>query len=375
MPVTATLAALAPILALIAFTPDPIAFHLGPIPVAWYGICYAIGLAAAYLVITREARRRGLDARLVDNGIIIVAAAALVGGRLYHVIDQWHLYQDDPIKIILPPYAGLGVYGGIITGTIAAWYLTRRWHQSFPKWADVIAPGLFVMQAIGRWGNFFNQELYGPPTDLPWGIQIDCAHRVGDHGIAQYPCSVYPEATTGFHPLFLYESISGALGAVTLLWIARRYGKRMRPGDIVLIFFIWYAAVRFVLETFRMGNWTFFSIPTAILVSAAVIVISIATLAWRHRPGAVWEPWGDPPEAAEALPKGEEWFDEEEDEAPVDEGDAATEEGGAAEADEGGPPGEDEGEDDGGTAGEGAGSGQDGDAAGGADGRGAAADA
>src|SRR5262249_3521493 len=120
MPVTATLAALAPVLALIAFTPDPIAFHLGPIPVAWHGVCYAIGLAAAYVVITREARRRGLDARLVDNGIIIVAAAALVGGRLYHVIDQWHLYQDDPIKIILPPYSGLGVYGGIITGTIAA---------------------------------------------------------------------------------------------------------------------------------------------------------------------------------------------------------------------------------------------------------------
>ena len=83
------------------------------------------------------------------------------------------------------PYAGLGVYGGILTGTIAAWYITRRWHQSFAKWADVIAPGLFVMQAIGRLGNFFNQELYGPPTNLPWGIAIDCAHRVGDHGIAQ----------------------------------------------------------------------------------------------------------------------------------------------------------------------------------------------
>ena len=138
-------------------------------------------------MITREARRRGLDARLVDNGIIIVAVAALIGGRLYHVIDQWVLYKDDPIKIFLPPYTGLGVYGGIITGTIAAWYITRRWHQSFAKWADVIAPGLFVMQAIGRLGNFFNQELYGPPTNLPWGIAIDCAHRV-----VEYPCTALP---------------------------------------------------------------------------------------------------------------------------------------------------------------------------------------
>ena len=97
-------AALVSILAGIAVTPDPIAFQLGPIPVYWYGVCYAVGLALAYLVITREARRRGLDARLVDNGIIIVAIAALIGGRLYHVIDQWQLYQDDLLKIVLPPY-------------------------------------------------------------------------------------------------------------------------------------------------------------------------------------------------------------------------------------------------------------------------------
>ena len=122
------------------------------------------------------------------------------------------------------------------------------------------------MQAIGRWGNFFNQELYGAADDLPWGIAIDCAHRVDDHGIAQYPCPAFP-ATTAFHPLFLYESLSGVLGAITLLWIARRYGRRMRPGDLLLIFFIWYAAVRFALETFRTGNWTFFGVPTAMLVS------------------------------------------------------------------------------------------------------------
>jgi phosphatidylglycerol:prolipoprotein diacylglycerol transferase len=303
-----------PVLAMIAITPDPIAFHLGPVPVYWYGVCYAIGLAVSYAVITHEAHRRGLNERLVDNGIIIVAAAALVGGRAYHVIDQWHLYQDNILKVFLPPYTGLGVYGGIVTGTLAAVYIVRRWKQPFWKWADVVAPALFAMQAIGRWGNFFNQELYGPPTSLPWGIQIDCAHRIGDHGLPQWPCTQYPFETTAFTPLFLYESISGVVGLITLLWIARRWGPRMRPGDLLIVWAMWYAAVRFWLETFREGNWTFFGIPTAMLVSSIVFVLAGAFLVYRHRPGVVYEPWGEPPSP------DEEYFedDDEEDEVEVD---------------------------------------------------------
>ena len=292
---------LLPILAMIAITPDPVAIHIGPLPVYWYGVCYAVGLAASYAVITREARRRGLNARLVDNGIIIIAAAALAGGRAYHVIDQWVLYKDNILKIFLPPYTGLGVYGGILTGTLAAIYILHRWKQPFWKWVDVIAPGLFVMQAIGRWGNFFNQELYGPPTNLPWGIAIDCAHRVSDHGIPQWPCPQYPFETTAFTPLFLYESVSGVIGAIALLWIARRWGPKMRPGDLLLIWFMWYAAVRFWLETFREGNWTFFGLPTAMVVSTVVILGAGAALLYRHRPGAVFEAWGEPPIPDEDL--------------------------------------------------------------------------
>jgi len=262
-------------------------------------------------VITREARRRGLDARIVDNGIIIVGIAALIGGRLYHVIDQWGLYKDDPLKIVLPPYSGLGVYGGILTGTIAVIVITRLWKQSFWKWTDVIAPGLFVMQAVGRWGNFFNQELYGPPTNLPWGIAIDCAHRVSDHGIVQYACPAFPE-TTFFHPLFLYESISGIVGAFTLLWIARRWGARMRPGDLFFIFLIWYAVVRFLLETLRTGNWTFFGLPTAMLVSIVIVLGSLIALAIRHRPGAPDDRWGEPPA------REEETFEVDDDEERVE---------------------------------------------------------
>jgi phosphatidylglycerol:prolipoprotein diacylglycerol transferase len=264
-------------------TPDPILIQIGPLPLYWYGICYALGLFAAYQVIVHEARRHYLDASLVANGIIIVAVAALIGGRLYHVIDQWALYQDDPLKIVLPPYTGLGVYGGIILGTIVGVLYVSRLRQPLGRWVDVIAPGIFAMQAIGRWGNFFNQELYGPPTELPWGIPIDCAHRV-----VPYLCP--PAGTTPvdatFAPLFLYESISGLLGALFLMWLGRRFTHRTRPGDLFLIFLIWYSTVRLVLEALRVGNWTFQDIPVASIVSVAFIVGAAVLLVGRHlRPG------------------------------------------------------------------------------------------
>jgi phosphatidylglycerol---prolipoprotein diacylglyceryl transferase len=307
---------------MIDITPNSVAFTIGSIPIYWYGICYAVGLTAVYLVLVREARRRGEDPEVVGNGLLIVAIAALVGGRLYHVIDQWRIYAPDPITAILPitrlpdgsygfaGFSGLGVPGGIISGTLAAWYLTRRWHLSFPTWADIVAPSLFVMQAIGRLGNFFNQELYGPPTTLPWGIAIDCGHRV-----AVYPCETFPLATTHFHPLFLYESLSGVIGAVVLLWLARR-ATRLVPGDLLLIFLVWYGTTRFVLEFMRTGNWTFFGIPTAQIVSAGFILVGLAMLWYRHGPGRPTpsEPADDeaeptePPAAAQdsaASPPGE----------------------------------------------------------------------
>ena len=277
---------------MIDITPNPIAFTIGSFPVHWYGICYAVGLAAVYLILVGEARRRGQDTEHVGNAMVIVAIAALIGGRLYHVIDQWAIYQSDPITAILPimrqadgsyafaGFSGLGVPGGIVTGTLAGWYLTRRWKVDFATWADIVAPGLFAMQAIGRIGNFFNQELYGPPTSLPWGIAIDCAHRV-----AAYPCEAFPLATTHFHPLFLYESLSGILGAAVLLWLARRRDSRLVPGDLLLIFFVWYGTTRFVLEFLRSGNWTFFGIPTAQIVSAIFVIVGLVLLWYRHGPG------------------------------------------------------------------------------------------
>ena len=273
---------------MIDITPGSVAIQLGPIPIYWYGIAYAVGLGAAYIVMVRQARTLRLDASLIGNGMIIVAIAALIGGRLYHVIDQWAAcppavpdgpcYSQDLLKVVLPPYSGLGVYGGLVTGTIAAVAYVRYHRIDFWRYADVIAPGLFTMQAIGRWGNFFNQELYGPPTNLPWGIAIDCAHRV-----AAYPCEGFPLNTTHFQPLFLYESLSGLIGAAVLVWLGRHPRPWQRPGDLLLIFFAWYAVVRFSLEFLRTGNWRLEGIPTAQIFSILFAIAAIVIFAWRHR--------------------------------------------------------------------------------------------
>lgn len=281
-------------------TPDPIAFQVGPLPVFWYGICYAVGLFASYQVMVGQARRRGLDAGLIADGMVIIAIAALIGGRLYHVIDQWALYRDDIITAILPirhqadgsyafaGFSGLGVYGGIFSGTVVGALYIRWKRQSVWRWADVIAPALFAMQAIGRWGNFFNQELYGPQTSLPWGIAIQCKNRVQAAGYACPPGSD-PNATLGqhFHPLFLYESLSAVVGIVVLLWLGRRFASRLRAGDLLPIFLIWYSVTRFLLEFLRSGyNWTVGGIPTAQVVSAGTIIVALVVLAYRHsRPG------------------------------------------------------------------------------------------
>jgi phosphatidylglycerol:prolipoprotein diacylglycerol transferase len=264
---------------MIEWTPNAVALQLGPVSLYWYGICYAIGLAGAYYVMTHMARRFRQNPNILGNGLIIVAIAALAGGRLYHVIDQWqNLYAADPIKVFLPPYAGLGIFGGLITGGIAVVLLTRYYKVSFWRWSDIIAPGIFVMQAAGRVGNFFNQELYGPPTTLPWGIRIDCDHRVVD-----FPCSTFPLETTHFQPLFLYESLSGLIAAMVLIWLASKPRPRLRVGDLGGIMFIWLGLARFLIEFLRIDNWRIGNIPTAQYFAAASVLLGIAILLYRRR--------------------------------------------------------------------------------------------
>ena len=298
---------------MIDWTPGSVAIQIGPLPLYWYGIAYAVGLAGAYWIMTRQARRFGENAELLGNGLIIVGVAALVGGRLYHVIDQWHLYANDPLKIVLPPYSGLGVFGGFVTGGLAFLFLVRRYRVSAWRWADIVAPGIFIMQAAGRWGNFFNQELYGPPTNLPWGIAIDCAHRV-----VPYACDTYPLATTHFQPLFLYESTSALIGAATLIWLSSRPRPRLRVGDLGAIMLIWVGAVRFLLEFLRLDNWRLADIPTAQIFGAGFVIVGPVMLWIRRRQGAPTLAPVATPEGRALDEGGEDMYDVEtyEDEGP-----------------------------------------------------------
>jgi phosphatidylglycerol:prolipoprotein diacylglycerol transferase len=272
---------------MIDFTPNPVAFVLGPLEVRWYGIGYVAAIAAGAWLAYTLARRRGERSELIADGLIIVAIAALIGGRAYHVIDQWSTgpdYKDHLLNIFLPPYSGLGIYGGLATGLLAIVWYVRRHNLSFWRWADIIAPCVLLAQAVGRWGNFMNQELYGPPTNLPWGIAIQCQYRV-----SEYLCPINGGTTppdAHFIPLFFYESMLSLLGVAVMLFAWRRFTARGRfliAGDVGLLYFTWYGTERSLLETLRFGyNWTLFGIPTAQLIGISVAVGGIVAVLIRH---------------------------------------------------------------------------------------------
>ena len=297
---------------MIDFTPNPVVFALGSVEVRWYGIAYVAMIAAATWLAFRLARQRGERTDIIIDSLIVMAIAALIGGRAYHVIDQWSTgpdYKDHLAQIFLPPYSGLGIYGGLFTGLIAVIWLVRRYNVNFWRWGDIIAPCILVAQAIGRWGNFMNQELYGPPTNLPWGIAIQCQYRV-----QQYACPTYGGTTpvdAHFIPLFFYESMLSLIGVFVMIALWRRFTSHHRlliAGDIGLLYFVWYGIERSVLETFRSGwDWTFFGLAMAQLVgmgAAAVAILTIIVRHWwvrRHPEGATAPDNGESAESGEAA--------------------------------------------------------------------------
>lgn len=249
-----------------------IAFQIGPVKVAWYGIMIMTGVIAAVAICFIEAKRRGENVDHVINLALAVLPLGIIGARLYHVIDQWSYYSQNPSLII--GGAGLGIYGAVIGGVVGLIIYTRWRQLSTLRWLDIVAPGVILAQAIGRWGNFFNQELYGYPTSLPWGIHIDLEHRISQ--FANLPLD------TRFQPLFLYESILDVLGAILLLTIGRKLKKRLLDGDIFCLYFIWYGIVRFYLEGLKISVWTLGGIPTARWISGLGIIIAIGIMVYRH---------------------------------------------------------------------------------------------
>jgi phosphatidylglycerol:prolipoprotein diacylglycerol transferase len=275
---------------MIDFTPNPIALAFGPLEIRWYGVAYVAAIVAATWLAFREARKHGERTDIIVDSLIVLAVAALIGGRAYHVIDKWSTgpdYSHHLAQIFLPPYSGLGIYGGLLTGLFAVIWLTRHYEVNFWRWGDVIAPCILVTQAVGRWGNFMNQELYGPPTTLPWGIAIECQNRV-----SPYECPGTP-ANAHFIPLFFYESMLSLIGVFVMLYLWRHFtarGRLLIAGDVGLLYFVWYGLERTGLETFRSGyDWTIFGLATAQLLglgAAAAAVVAILIRHWwvRHHP-------------------------------------------------------------------------------------------
>ena len=265
---------------------------IGAIQIRFYSLMILSGMLAGIVLARNEAQRLGEPPSHVVNIAALGATLGLVGARLYHVFDQqnWAYYQANPEQILAVWNGGIGIFGAVV-GAIAALWIYARWNRlSALRWLDIGAPAFLLGQAIGRWGNFFNQELFGGPSNLPWAIPIGPANRPAP----------YQEVEL-FHPLFLYESLLSLLGVAVLLYLARRFGARtgdaqaggasiwrLLPGDVTLLYFIWYPAERFALEFLRITPWTAGGIPMAQWISGALVLGAAGLLAWRHlrlRPG------------------------------------------------------------------------------------------
>ncbi|MFC2069194.1 prolipoprotein diacylglyceryl transferase [Chloroflexota bacterium] len=244
-------------------------FLLGGLTVNLYGIMIATGVLAALGVAFIEAKRCGQDANHVVNMTLLVIPLGIIGARLYHVIDQWAYYSQDLALII--GGRGLGIFGAVLGGALGLFIYTRWKGIGTLRWLDIVAPGLILAQAIGRWGNFFNQELYGYPTDLPWAIHIDPMHRLPGYEIYNY-----------FHPLFLYESLWNILGFTALMLLGRKLRSRLRDGDIFLLYIIYYGIGRFFLEGLKIDVWTLGGFPTARWITGLAIIATVAVIIFRH---------------------------------------------------------------------------------------------
>jgi phosphatidylglycerol:prolipoprotein diacylglycerol transferase len=271
---------------------DPIAFQIGPIAVYWYGIFIVTGILAATYLSTYTARLFGENPELVWDAVVWVVLLGVIGARLYHVltpppsmgVDRWYYFRH-PLEILATWKGGLGIYGAVAGGALGLYIVVRRAKRDMWRWMDIIVPGLVLAQAIGRWGNFVNQELYGLPTDLPWGIYIEPEYRL--EGFEMYE---------RFHPTFLYESIWNLATSIILVYLIWRHRERLIPGIITGIYFISYSTIRFLLEFIRLDSPAIGTISIAQIVALCVIAVWTGLILWRVKS---YQPPGTPQATAQ----------------------------------------------------------------------------
>lgn len=270
--------------------------HIGSFTIHFYGIIIMIGVLAATFLAQHEANRRGQDGNLVWDLLIWVLVAGIIGARLWHIltpmpeliaqgITPWY-YLTHPLDAIAIWNGGLGILGAVVGGVLALAWFARRRHLPLLVWLDLLAPSLALGQAIGRWGNFFNQELYGAPTNLPWAIYIDPQHRYPAYANVAY-----------YHPLFLYESLWNLANMALLLWLPRRFNHWLRPGDTFLVYLIVYPLGRFLLEFLRLDSSMVAGININQILMGIIALCAALALIARH--------WLLPKVQSRQMPLGE----------------------------------------------------------------------
>lgn len=261
-------------------SPSDGVWNLGPIPIRGYALCIVSGIViAVWWADRRWQARGGLPGQVADVSVWAVIFG-LIGARIYHVMTDWHSYFGEggsPIEALYVWRGGLGVWGAVALGAVGAWYGARRVGVPVVPMLDTMAPTVLVAQAAGRWGNWFNQELFGRPTDLPWALEIDRAHR---------PAQYLDEPT--FHPTFLYESLWALAGVFVVLWLERRL--TLGRGRVVAVYVMVYTAGRGWIEMMRTDPVQMsdvLGLRLNVWTSIVLFVLAALYFAWatKHRPG------------------------------------------------------------------------------------------
>ena len=255
-------------------SPSSSTIDVGPLSIHFYGLTLLVAIAAAVGITGWRWTRRGGDWDLIFRVAVWGVAFGIIGARLYHVITSWGELPDEWWGAFAIWKGGLGVWGGIGLGCIVGAIVAHRSGASVARLADCVAPGLLVAQGIGRFGNWWNQELFGKPTDLPWGLEIDPANR---------PVDYIDQAT--FHPTFLYEALWCFAAAGLLLLIEWRFRGRIRPGNLFALYVLVYSVGRLWIETLRIDpSHEIGGIRLNVFVAASAIVLSaVFFVVWQRR--------------------------------------------------------------------------------------------
>jgi phosphatidylglycerol:prolipoprotein diacylglycerol transferase len=276
---------------------DPTAFSLGPVEVRWYALFILAGILGAIALSSWLAGQRGREADFLLDIAPWVVFLSIAGARLYYVLLEWEYFIVHPGQALNIRSGGLSIHGALIVGVITVIVLCRRHGQPFFAWADIIMPGVALGQAVGRWGNWANQEAFGTPTDLPWAVTIDPARRPEGY-----------EQVATFHPTFLYESIFNLLNAVLLSWLVLRLPglRNLRNGDVAALYLVNYGIIRLVIERIRTDSLYIGPLPAAywlsfLLIGCGVAIMVIVRNIGQERvaadpqPGAAGRAIGDRP--------------------------------------------------------------------------------